>query len=142
MNFSSAPTYIFIGKPGLSPCCFIGTAKQERRKHSTLFRQDRFAEMFSYLNMHLEITSVENILHYFDTPKPQDGEPGFEMNFLLFSCQFTLSTTFIQGGLFKSLISILLTSLINLPAFFQFTLSTWKGYSWLRLKGTTLVDLV
>jgi hypothetical protein len=36
----------------------------------------------------------------------------------------------------------LLTSLINLPAFFQFTLSTWKGYSWLRLKGTTLVDLV
>ncbi len=31
--------------------------------------------------MHVKITSVENILHYFDTPKPQGGKPGFEMKF-------------------------------------------------------------
>jgi hypothetical protein len=29
--------------------------------------------------MHVENTSVENILHYFDTPKPQGGKPVFKM---------------------------------------------------------------
>jgi hypothetical protein len=29
--------------------------------------------------MHVEIAIVKNILHYFDTPKPLVGNPGFEM---------------------------------------------------------------
>jgi hypothetical protein len=36
--------------------------------------------------MYVEITSAENILllHYFDTPKLQDGKPGFEMTMASF----------------------------------------------------------
>jgi hypothetical protein len=95
----SNTSYFHRETGALAPAVSIGTTKQERRKHCVISTGWVCRNVFIF-EIHLEITSVENILHYFDTPKPQDGEPGFEMNFLLFSCQFNLSTTGPGRGLF------------------------------------------
>jgi hypothetical protein len=71
---------------GSRPAVLLGTATQARRKQSALFRQGRFAEMIFIFEIHFAIASVENILHYFSTPKLQGGKPDFEMhkNIILF----------------------------------------------------------
>jgi hypothetical protein len=60
------PSLVSLGNRGSCAALLIGTAKQVRRKHSALFRPDRFADRFSFLKCTLKLLAVKPL-------KPQGG---------------------------------------------------------------------
>ena len=79
VQFSKSDFFkISLGNRGLSPCGFDRHGEASATKTFCDFDRVGLQKCFVF-EMHVEIDSVENILHYFDTPKSQGGKPGFEM---------------------------------------------------------------
>jgi hypothetical protein len=69
---------IIIGKPGLSPCCFDQKHNKTRAtKTFCVISTGEVCRNNFISEMHVEITSSENILHYFDTPKTAGRKAWF-----------------------------------------------------------------
>jgi hypothetical protein len=68
---------------GSRPAFFIGTAKASAMKTFCVILTGLVCRNVFIFEIYVANASVENILHYFSTSKPQGRKPGFLMNMYL-----------------------------------------------------------